>query len=116
MATAEHVTAGILAFAETEIFPALPAWKMSIAYAGVLMLSKKADALAESITSSKVVSALGLIREDGSVDIEGAASALKASIAKHGKIEVDIPIIGTFRFSEQNVDTLMQCIEKASDA
>jgi hypothetical protein len=49
---------------------------------------------------------LGIVDSRGMVDVEGLADDLRNEIGRRGKLVIKIPLLGTFTFTESDVDTL----------
>ena len=108
MAPPAQIADGLTLFAESEILPALAGWKLGIAAAAVILFRQRIDRLIPTVADNKIVSALGLSDTDGNIDVEAAAEALKESIRKAGNLMVDIPLLGTFKFKEVDIDQLLE--------
>ena len=109
-----QVADGVILFAETELLPALGGWQLWVAGAALALLRPRVDKVLDSLTTNKIVSALGLVDADGMIDTPAAAEALKESIRKHGKLPLDIPLLGSaYKFSEKDIDALLGFIEKS---
>lgn len=52
------------------------------------------------------IGALGIVDSRGMVDVEGLADDLRNEIRRKGKLVIKIPLLGTFTFTESDVDTL----------
>jgi len=107
MVTPSQMAAGVVAFAETELLPAMSGWQLWTASAALVLAGQRADALITTLAGNEAVKALGLVDEQGNIDIEAAAEAVKGAIRKHGKLPIELPVFGcSFKLSENDVETL----------
>lgn len=117
--TPVQVLDGTLQFVEHEMLPALTGWKLIMASAALIQCKKNAEPLLQELADNKAVSMLGIVDGDGNIEVESAVTALKESIRKHGKggkVPLDIPVLNiSFSFTEANVDSLKDYIDKASE-
>ena len=110
MVSFSQLIAGTMKFIDAEMLPALPASQRWIAGALLYAVQGKAPDLLAQYASHPLVAALGLIGGDGTVDIETARMAAKSACQKHGAAEVSIPMIGQFKLTEKNFDSLFRFI------
>lgn len=117
MVKPEYVAEGVAMFAEAELLPALGGWQLGVCTAALYLARKRAAAVLDALKGNSIVSALGVMDDDGLVDVEAAADALKYAARKQGKISVDIPVIDiSYSFTEQNIEALRGYIQKAAGA
>lgn len=112
MVTLEQVKKGAETFCAKEIEHKLPLSKAFLFGTAAGVMFAKFDALAEWVRSKPLVSALGIISEDGEIDDETLFSAMRTQ-AEMGNASFDIPIIGNITFSGEDVDKLHQYIRSA---
>lgn len=53
---------------------------------------------------------LGIVRENGEIDVDALHSAACAQMQAQGKVTVEIPFMGTFTFDENDLRELRQMI------
>ena len=107
----DKVIAGAAEFAETEMLPTLPTGQMVVGATVLGLMKQRAGKVLVGALNHPVVVAMGLADSEGNIDVDGVAAALKESIHKHGKLSVDVPVMGTFCFDEANIDALVKCIK-----
>lgn len=113
MVKAEQVADGIVSFADAEILPAMEGWQFWTASAAIVLARQRADLIISTLAGNKFVSALGIIDADGMVDVDAAIEAAKHTAQKHGKLEIDLPMIGKIKLSGEDFDTLREHIMKS---
>lgn len=111
MADIAHVRDGFVGFANERILPHLPQNKQFLAGMMIGLASSRADSLYNSLADNQAVKMLGLIGQDGSIDIQSLYGAAKDQIRKTGSVPLDVPMLGTLTFSEADIDALYQHIQ-----
>ena len=98
---------GVSKYIDTEFLPALPTKQRWIVTAAAFVgLSKLPDILGQL----PILAVLGLIDEDSNVDIDAALAAVKQACQKHGKLAVEIPMLGTINLAEKDFDKLYKLV------
>lgn len=106
MITREQLASGIIRYIDTEIIPALPtASKWGVGTLVILAKGKYEDLIANAI-NMPIVKALGVVDENGLIDIDALANALRQSAGKYGNLQIEIPFGGTLSFTAEDVDRL----------
>lgn len=114
MAKLEHVVSGVSAFIETELFPVMSGRQLWAAAFGMGVLKSQAATIAGNVLQHQAVMMLGLVGEDGDIKVEPAIDAAKSASRKCGKLDVTIPMVGTFRFGEAEFEKIDQYIADAA--
>ncbi|MCM1232078.1 MAG: hypothetical protein NC489_18305 [Ruminococcus flavefaciens] len=112
MVTLEQVKKGAETFCAKEIEHKLPLSKAFLFGTAAGVMFAKFDALAEWVRSKPLVSALGIVSDDGEIDDDTLFAAMRTQ-AEMGNASFDIPIIGNITFSGEDVDKLHQYIRSA---
>ena len=71
---------------------------------------KKAEALRAWAESNAFIRALGYIDSEGNVDLDGIVSRVKEFAREKGKIEINIPFMPAWKFTEQDIDEIHKTI------
>ena len=108
----DRVIAGAVEFAEQEMLPTLPVGQMVVGATVLGLARARAGKALAGMQAHPVVVAMELMDEGGNVDVDAIANALKDSIHKHGKLSLDVPVLGTFCFGEMDIDSLIKCINR----
>lgn len=106
----EKVINGISKYIEREIYPNMTDWQEILARMAVTRFMSNKDNLKAELIRNPFVSMLNLVTESGEVDVNGIMADLKSQVAAKGKIEIHIPLFGTFSFTAPDLDKLHRII------
>lgn len=106
----ERVLNGILKYMDREIYSGMNDWQELAARIAVSRLLKNSDNLKSAICDNTYIRTFGITDENGNIDIDGLYSDLKEQVNRKGKIEITLPLFGTFKFSLSDVDNLYNTI------
>lgn len=106
----DRVINGILKYMEQEVYPGLSDWQEILARMAVARVTADRGKLKNTIKSNSFVTALNIVNESGEVDVNGIMADLKSQVAAKGKIEIHIPLFGTFSFCNADIDKLHRMI------
>ena len=70
------------------------------------------DALIAEAGKNQIVKAMGLIDENGRVDIDALYNAAIAQMQAQQQLQIDIPLMGAFTFDEADLRELRECIAR----
>jgi hypothetical protein len=109
---------GLSKFIDESILSHYPASSMKrILMAGAVSLYlKQNEGVVDTLISNPLFSSLGVIKGDGTVDVETLRDALKDEIKKAGFMRLSIPMVGNIDFTPEDVDTLYKFIVEADAA
>lgn len=102
MVTAAQFKRGVDVYFTSEVFPKIPEAKKFLAAFGVALM-------AEGIEHNEMIRTLGLVSEEGMLDIERAYAAAK-SASNVSRLVIDLPVIGTMTFGSADIDRLYDAI------
>lgn len=102
MVTPAQFKHGVDIYFTNEVFPKIPEGKKFLAAFGVALM-------ADGIEKNEMIRSLGLVSEDGRLDIERAYSAAK-SASNVSRLIVELPVIGTMTFGASDIDRLYDAI------
>ena len=105
MVTPAQFKRGIDVFFTNEVFPKIPEGKKFLAAFGVALM-------ADGIERNEMIRSLGLVSEEGHLDIERAYAAAK-SASNVSKLVVELPVVGTLTFGASDIDRLYDVIIKS---
>lgn len=111
MVTIEQIERGVASYLDEELMPNLPQNGIQKVMAGtaISLVIRKSGNIVKELTNQPFVKMLGIMDEEGSVDIDVLKDELKHNITDEG-IVVDFPLIGTMTFHRSDVDSLYKHI------
>ena len=112
MVTVEHIKAGIGDYLQAKIMPRLDSKRQFVLGMAYGMGSGKIDALIAEAGKNQIVKAMGLIDENGCVDIDALYNAAIAQMQAQQQLQIDIPLMGAFTFDEADLRELRECIAR----
>jgi hypothetical protein len=111
-----YLVPGISKFIDENILAHYPATSMKrILMAGAVSLYlKQGETLVDTILSNPLITPLGVVKQDGMIDIETIRDILKSEVNKAGFMRLTLPLIGDVDFTPEDVDALYRLIIDAS--
>lgn len=111
--TYEQVVQGIGKYIVREILPTMNTWQQIMSTIVVDRYMKNSHVLKQSLMNNPMVKPLGIIDENGNVDVDGLINDIKNAMSERGNIEFTIPIIGCkYRFSPDDIERLRGTIKE----
>jgi hypothetical protein len=108
----EKIFNGVVKYINKEIFPGFNDLQVVSARIVMKRAIDKRAALKEFICKSGFLRTFAVVDESGNVDIDGLAEDLKGQLRELEKMQVRIPMFGTFTFVENDVDVLVRYIKE----
>lgn len=108
--TTEQIMQGLINYADSEVLTKLPTSGKWIVGTAIGIASTKASEIVENLRANTIVNMLGLVDENGNVDVDAIVTALKSSADRYGKITVNVPLVGKMTFSSADVDEMRNYI------
>lgn len=112
MATANEIKAGVGDWLQTKIMPRLDNKRKFLLGTMYGVAAGKMDGIVANLQQNGVVKALGIIHEDGTIDINTLYEAAYAQMQVQDKLTLDIPLMGSFSFDASDLNDLFQCIKR----
>ena len=103
---AQQIKQGLLGFANESVLPKLPPQQQFVTGMALGLLTGKADTIIENLATMPAVKLLGIIDEDGDVDVASLYASAKDQIHRSGTLVIDLPMIGKMTFMESDLDGL----------
>lgn len=103
---------GLVEFADNEVIRNLPTSGKWLLGAGIGIMISRINETVESLVSNPIAKAMGIIDDEGKIDTDLVISNLKQSANKYGRMTIQVPLIGNLTFSESDVDSLKNYIER----
>ena len=107
---------GLSKFIDESVLAHYPPTSMKrIVMAGAVSLYiKKNEGIVDTLTSNPLFNGLGVIHDNGMVDLEPVKDILKSEIRKAGFMRLSIPVVGDVDFTTEDVDALYRYIIEAN--
>jgi hypothetical protein len=107
---------GFSKFIDESVLAHYPPTSMKrIVMAGAVSLYiKKNEGIVDALTSNPLFTGLGVINDNGMIDLEPVRDTLKSEIHKAGFMRVSIPMVGDVDFTTDDVDALYRYIIEAN--
>ena len=84
--------------------------KRILAAGGISLYLKNNQSMIDDLAKNPLVSGLGIVTEDGRVDLDAMRDVIKTEINKAGFMRVNVPIIGDVDFTSDDIDSLYRYI------
>lgn len=82
----------------------------------VSLYLKQNEGIVDSITNNPLFSGLGVVHENGMINLEVVRDTLKSEINKAGFMRLSLPMIGDIDFTSEDVTSLYQFIVEADSS
>lgn len=105
----DRVLNGVVKYMDREILSSMNDWQEFLARLAMARLLGNKN-LETMLLDNPYVKTFAIIDENGNVDVDGLHRDFKTLIQSKGKIEIALPLFGTYTFNESDVDTLFNCI------
>lgn len=114
MTSFDKVQKGVAAYLDAEVMPAFKndGWKRVLVGTAIGMALNKSANYIPVLQENAMVKTLGLIDEQGNVDVESVVPVLKDQLSKEPMV-VTIPMLGDLTFGPADVDRLYEYIRAA---
>jgi len=109
MATMNQVQNGLTKYIDTEILPSMQGWQKWVFGAGVSIALGNLPATINRWKGHEVVKMLGVIDENGNIDMPKVYQGIKRQSAK-GPVSFDVPGMGTLTLHDADVDKIYNMI------
>ena len=103
---------GLSKFIDESVLAHYPATSMKrILMAGAVSLYlKQNEGVVDTITNNPLFTGLGIVHDNGMIDIDTVKDVLKGEINKAGFMRLSLPMIGDIDFTTEDVDSLYRFI------
>ena len=110
MVSAAQIRDGVLEYANAHILPKLTPGKQFAAGTALGIAAARAEELLRAIAENSAVKAMGVVSENGMVDIDALYNAAITQLKRQKTLPVDIPMIGRLTFDESDITELYRTI------
>lgn len=108
MITSEQLKTGIGNYLQKRLMPKLDGKRQFLVGTMYGLSAGKADALIAGATKHPIVRMLGVVHENGEIDIDALFEAAYAQMQAQQNLRLDIPLMGTFVFNADDLRELHQ--------
>lgn len=107
MVTTEQLKTGIAAYLDTELMPLMAdnALQKVLVGTGLGIALRRSDAIIDELKSNKMVQVLGIMDDQGNVDIDILHEELKKNMVAEG-VSINIPVLGVIKLTSTDIDKL----------
>lgn len=113
MATLGQVRTGMQRYIENEIVPHLDGVRRFGVSLYVALAAQSIESRAAELLKHPAVAILGIVDDDGEIDIDRLHAAAISQMHGGEKLQVDIPVVGRFAFDRNDIDRLFEEVRKA---
>lgn len=107
------VQKGLSEYLDTEVMPAFKeeGWKRVLVGTTIALALRKSEGYLAVIKDNPAIKALGVIDEEGNIDVETLAPILKEQLKE--PMTLTVPMLGDLKFGPADVDKLYDYIRTA---
>lgn len=106
----ETVFNGIVKFLDREAYANFTDWQKLLARVAMSRVIGGKDNIKNMLMHNNFVKTLAIMDEEGMVDAEHILGEIKTHLTEMGKVEIEIPMFGKFKFVPGDVDKLQAII------
>lgn len=110
MVNAQQIKSGVTKYINSEILPHLSGLPKIGVSTYINLMSDKVPELMIQMRDQPGVSILGIIDEEGNMDLDRLYKAVVPTMMEGEKITIEVPLIGSFDLSKQDIDKLYKYI------
>ena len=112
MVSLDQFKNGVGGYIDAEILTKIGGWQKWVAGAFASMAIQRAEEIFDSLRNHPFVSMMGIISEDGMIDIEELHSAFKLQAERCGAVDIELPLMGCIRLTHDDIDCLYRHIKQ----
>lgn len=109
----DKVFNGLIKYINKEVFSGFNDVQDIVGRIAIKRIIDRKQTIKSTLSGNSFLQAFAVIDDQGNVDIDSLADELKAQIREKEKIQIKIPMFGTFTFVESDVDVLLKYIREA---
>lgn len=111
MANASQIKAGIGDYINQRMMAKLDSKRQFVLGIAYGLFVGRLDAILAVVQQNATARALGVVRENGEIDLDAIYNAAVAQMQQQGKLSFDIPLMGTFAFNVDDIRDIYNAIE-----
>lgn len=107
MVSIDKIEQGVANYLDSELMPQLQnnGFEKIIIGTVASLLIRKTGTIIEGYKDNKLVKMLGIMDDNGNVDVDTLMEEVKKNMPKEG-VKIDVPVIGMLTFHKEDVDKL----------
>lgn len=109
MVKASAISKGMVNFVDSELLPKIPGLQKWIVGTVAGIVGKKADAIIENLSQNPLMKTLGIVDDNGNIDIEVIYNELSKQASKSPAV-LSIPMVGDIKLYADDVESLYRHI------
>lgn len=109
----EKVLNGLLHYLNAEVYSKMNSWQEVLARIAVSRMIGNAEELKKTLMTNPFLKTIDVVDAHGNVDVDGLMRDLRKQIEEKGRLVIEIPILGNFTFTAEDVDELHRHIREA---
>jgi len=111
MANASQIKAGIGDYINQHMMQKLDSKRQFVLGMAYGLFSGRLDAILAAVQQNATARALGIVRENGEIDLDAIYNAAVAQMQQQGRLSFDIPLMGTFAFDADDIRDIYNAIQ-----
>ena len=111
MANASQIKAGIGDYISQHMMAKLDNKRQFVLGMAYGLFAGRLDAILAAVQQNATARALGIVRENGEIDLDAIYNAALAQMQQQGNLSFDIPFMGTFAFNADDIRDIYNAIE-----
>lgn len=116
MVNADHIKVGLGDYINQHMMPKLDSKRQFLLGMAYGLCVGRMDAVLAAVQQNATARALGIVAENGEIDLDALYNAAYAQMQKQGKLSFDIPLMGTFAFNADDLRDLYNAINGRANA
>lgn len=108
----DQVLNGLISYADNDVMKMLPTSGKWIVGSLITIMTSKVSDIANELSNNDIVKMLHIVDDEGCWDIDTIAKALIENASKYGKINFDIPFVGTLAMTADDIEHIKHYIER----
>lgn len=116
MVTAKQVAAGIGDYIQKVVMPRMDKTRKIVIGTVYVLFVSRVDVFSQALAQSNTMKLLGVVSDNGEIDIDTLQPILVEQVKQNEKLELDIPFIGMLGFGHNDIDELFRYIRNRGAA
>jgi hypothetical protein len=106
----EKVINGLSRYINSNIYTDMSDLQELIARVAVGRVIERSDDIKNLLIKNGMARTFGIIDSEGMIDIDGLMNDIKKQISHKERLEISIPLLGTFKFVPEDIDVIHRFI------